>query len=150
MPVGIGCAGRTRENLLAESRLSTDGADGAAPRRTIFVVDDEEMVRTVAAELLRHLGYDVDMASSGEEAVTRIKEGARPDCILLDIVMPGIGGAEALRQIHALAPGIRIVISSGFTDRISAEALADEGASAIISKPYRMEVLGSRLKEILG
>jgi two-component system cell cycle sensor histidine kinase/response regulator CckA len=114
------------------------------------VVDDEEMVRTVAAELLRHLGYDVEMASSGEEAVARIKDGARPDCILLDIVMPGIGGAEALRQIHALAPGIRILISSGFTDRISAESLADEGASAIISKPYRMETLATRLKELLG
>jgi two-component system, cell cycle sensor histidine kinase and response regulator CckA len=141
---------KPRENLLAERMIPPGGADRGSPRKTVFIVDDEEMVRTVAAELLRHLGYDVDMASSGEEAVARIEGGARPDCILLDIVMPGIGGAEALRQIHALAPGIRIVISSGFTDRISAEALADEGASAIISKPYRMEALGSRLKEILG
>ena len=108
------------------------------------------MVRTVAAEILRHLGYDVEMASSGEEAVARIKGGARPDCILLDIVMPGIGGAEALRQIHAIAPGIRVVVSSGFTDRVSAEALTDEGASAFIGKPYRMEALASRLREILG
>ncbi len=149
MPPGYSGA-RTRENPLAERRLRPDGGDGAAPRRTIFVVDDEEMVRTVAAELLHHLGYDVEMASSGEEAVAWIKGGARPDCILLDIVMPGIGGAEALRQIHALAPGIRILISSGFTDRISAESLTDEGASAIISKPYRMETLGTRLKELLG
>jgi CheY-like chemotaxis protein len=136
---------------LAKLQLQANGSGGSAPpRRTVFVVDDEEMVRMVAAEILRHLGYDVEMASSGEEAVGHIKSGARPDCILLDIVMPGIGGAEALRQIHAIAPGIRIVVSSGFTDRVSAESLTGEGAAAFIGKPYRIETLGSRLREILG
>ena len=135
---------------MAKLALQANGSGGPAPRRTVFVVDDEEMVRTVAAEILRHLGYAVELASSGEEAVAHIKSGARPDCILLDIVMPGMGGAEALRQIHAIAPGIRIVISSGFTDRVSAESLTGEGATAFIGKPYRMEALGTRLREILG
>jgi len=135
---------------LAAIHLQPDASGLPKPRRTIFVVDDEEMVRTVAAELLRHLGYDVEVAASGEEAVVRIAEGARPDCILLDVVMPGMGGAEAMRQIRAIAPSLPIVISSGFTDSVSAASMADEGASAIISKPYRMEVLGSRLRELLG
>ena len=119
-------------------------------RRTVFVVDDEEMVRTVAGELLRHLGYDVESASSGEEAVAKIQAGSRPDCVLLDIVMPGIGGAEALRRIHAIAPEVKVVISSGFADRVSSAALTDEGAVDIITKPYRMETLGTRLKELLA
>ncbi|HYJ33501.1 MAG TPA: response regulator [Candidatus Binatia bacterium] len=122
----------------------------AARRRTVYVVDDEEMVRTVAAELLRHLGYDVEMASSGEEAVAHIQQGARPDCVLLDVVMPGMGGAEALRRIRAIAPEIRVVISSGFTDTVSSTSLTDEGAAGIITKPYRMEALGKRLKELLA
>ena len=121
----------------------------AARRRRVYIVDDEEMVRTVAGELLRHLGYDVEMASSGEEAVAHIQSGARPDCVLLDVVMPGMGGAEALRRIHAIAPEIKVVISSGFTDRVSSASLTDEGAAGIITKPYRMETLGSRLREIL-
>ena len=124
--------------------------DGGSRRHTVYIVDDEEMVRAVASELLRHLGYDVESASSGEEAVARIQSGARPDCVLLDVVMPGIGGAEALRRIHAIAPEVKIVISSGFTDRVSSESLADEGAAGIISKPYRMETLGSRLRELLA
>lgn len=103
----------------------------------------------VAAELLKHLGYNVEMASSGEEAVARIQSGARPDCVLLDVVMPGMGGAEALRRIRAIAPEIKIVISSGFTDRVSSTSLSEEGAAGIINKPYRMETLGTRLKEIL-
>lgn len=119
-------------------------------RRTVFVVDDEEMVRTVAGELLKHLGYEVESASSGEEAVKKIESGARPDCVLLDIVMPGIGGAEALRRIRAIAPEVKVVISSGFADRVSSASLTDEGAAGIISKPYRMETLGQRLKELLA
>jgi two-component system cell cycle sensor histidine kinase/response regulator CckA len=126
-------------------------AGGVNPgRRTVFIVDDEEMVRTVAGELLRHLGYDVEMASSGEEAVERIQSGGRPSCVLLDVIMPGIGGAEAMRRIRAIAPDLPIVISSGFADHASASTLADGGATGFISKPYRIEALGLKLKEILG
>ena len=127
------------------------GASGGTPTgRTVLVVDDEEMVRTVAGELLRHLGYEVELASSGEEAVARIQSGARPACILLDVIMPGIGGAEAMRRIHAIAPDLPILVSSGFADHASAISLSDGGGAGFISKPYRMDALGSKLKEILG
>ena len=132
-----------------EASLSSDDQERAQRPRTVYVVDDEEMVRTVASELLRHLGYAVESASSGEEAIAYIEAGARPDCVLLDVVMPGMGGAEALRRIRALAPEIKVVISSGFTDRVSSASLVDEGAAGIITKPYRMETLGSRLRELL-
>ena len=129
--------------------MDTNPEKVAARRRTVYIVDDEEMVRTVAAELLKHLGYDVELASSGEEAVARIEKRSRPDCVLLDVVMPGMGGAEALRRIRAIAPEIKVVISSGFTDTVSSASLTDEGAAGIITKPYRMEALGTRLREIL-
>src|SRR5262249_13558453 len=129
-------------NAMDHHQLGNDGPAPSSQRRVVFVVDDEEMIRTVAKEMLRHLGYDVEVASSGEEGVERIQAGARPDCILLDVVMPGIGGAEALRRIHAIAPEVRVLISSGFTDRVSSASLSDEGATAIITKPYRMETLG--------
>jgi two-component system cell cycle sensor histidine kinase/response regulator CckA len=130
--------------------LIPDREGNAERRRRVYVVDDEEMVRTVAAELLRHLGYEVEMAASGEEAVEHIERGARPDCVLLDVVMPGMGGAETLRRIREVAPEIVVVISSGFTDRVSSESLTSQGAAGIITKPYRMETLGSRLRELLA
>lgn len=130
--------------------MGANSEGNAARRRKVYIVDDEEMVRTVAAELLKHLGYDVEMAASGEEAVRHIQQGARPDCVLLDVVMPGMGGAEALRQIRAIAPDVKVVISSGFTDRVSSAALEEQGAAGIITKPYRMETLGSRLRELLA
>ncbi len=135
---------------MEHSHLHSGGSGVAPTRRTVLIVDDEEMVRKVAGELLRHLGYEVELASSGEEAVARIQSGARPSCILLDVIMPGIGGAEAMRRIRSIAPDLPIVISSGFADHDSATSLSDGGAAGFISKPYRMEALGSKLKEILG
>jgi two-component system cell cycle sensor histidine kinase/response regulator CckA len=135
---------------LEYSHLHSESSGVAPTRRTVLVVDDEEMVRTVAAELLRHLGYEVEMASSGEDAVARIQSGARPACVLLDVIMPGIGGAEAMRRILSIAPDLPILISSGFADHASAKSLSDGGAAGFISKPYRMDALGSKLREILG
>lgn len=95
------------------------------------------------------LGYDSAAASNGE-AVEKIRAGLRPDLVLLDIVMPGMGGVEAFRSIRRLVPGIRVLLSSGFTDPQGAAILFDEGLNGIISKPYRMENLNARIREVLG
>jgi CheY-like chemotaxis protein len=60
---------------------------------TVLVVDDEEPVRQVASAILSFLGYSVLTSASGDEAVTCLREGARPDVVLLDIIMPGIPDA---------------------------------------------------------
>jgi len=119
-------------------------------RRTVLIVDDEELVRFVTQELLACLGYDVEVASTGEEALEQIRAGLRPDLILLDIVMPGMGGVEAFRRIHKIAPDIPVLLSSGFTDPESAATLLNEGLVGVISKPYRMENLSARIKEVIG
>ena len=119
-------------------------------RRTIFIVDDEELLRGVTLELLGYLGYEAAVASTGEEAVERIRDGFRPDIVLLDVVMPGIGGVEAFRRIRQLAPEIPILLTSGFTDPDAASSLLEEGLNGIIPKPYRMEILGARIREILA
>jgi len=119
-------------------------------KATVLVVDDEELVRYVTQELLTCLGYDSVAASNGEEAVEKIRAGLRPDLVLLDIVMPGMGGIEAFRSIRTLVPSIPVLLSSGFTDPQAAAALLNEGLNGIISKPYRMESLSARIREVLG
>ncbi|HKQ18304.1 MAG TPA: response regulator [Candidatus Eisenbacteria bacterium] len=119
-------------------------------KATVLVVDDEELVRTVTQELLGCLGYDSAAATSGEEAVELVRGGLRPDLVLLDVVMPGMGGIEAFRRLRELVPGIPVLISSGFTDSTAAAELMDEGLNGIITKPYRMENLSDRIKEVLG
>jgi two-component system, cell cycle sensor histidine kinase and response regulator CckA len=117
---------------------------------TVLVVDDEELVRYVTQELLSCLGYDFVAASNGEEAVETIRAGLRPDLVLLDVVMPGMGGVETFRRIRKLVPGIPVLLSSGFTDPEAAATLMAEGLNGIIPKPYRMESLSARIREVLG
>lgn len=119
-------------------------------RATVLVVDDEELVRCVTQELLGCLGYDAVAAATGEEAVELVRGGLRPDLVLLDVVMPGMGGIEAFRKLRELAPGIPVLLSSGFTDSKAAAELMEEGLNGIITKPYRMESLSDRIKEVLG
>jgi CheY-like chemotaxis protein len=141
-----------RRNDLGNSTSQTISAPkGPLGRRaTVLVVDDEELVRYVTQELLTCLGYDSVAASSGEEAVEKIRAGLRPDLVLLDIVMAGMGGVEAFRSIRRMVPSIPVLLSSGFTDPEAAAMLRNEGLNGVISKPYRMESLSARIREVLG
>jgi len=132
------------------SRSATATAESTGRRFTVLVVDDEELVRYVTQELLACLGYDTAVASTGEEAVERIRAGFRPDLVLMDIVMPGMGGIEAFRRLRQIAPGLKVLLSSGFTDPQATAALLNEGLSGVITKPYRMENLSARVREVLG
>jgi len=132
------------------SRSATLSKEATGRRFTVLVVDDEELVRYVTQELLACLGYDTTSASTGEEAVEKIRAGFRPDLVLMDVVMPGMGGIEAFRRLRQLAPGIKVLLSSGFTDPQAAAVLLNEGLNGIITKPYRMENLSARIREVLG
>lgn len=126
------------------------GSSNGTERHCVLVVDDEEPIRAVAAEMLEYLGYDVMTERSGEAALERIGSGARPNLVILDVVMPGIGGVETFRRLRRLVPGLRVVFSSGFSDRSAFDALAAEGASGFIVKPYLLEVLAERIRTLLG
>jgi CheY-like chemotaxis protein len=113
-------------------------------------VDDEEPIRAVAADMLEYLGYEVMTERTGEAALERIASGARPNLVILDVVMPGIGGIETFRRLRRFVPNLRVVFSSGFSDRSAYDALAAEGASGFIVKPYLLEVLAERIRTLLG
>ena len=142
---------KRRNDLGKAASESTAASKESTGRRfTVLVVDDEEPIRHVTQELLGCLGYDSVAAATGEEAVERIRAGLRPDLVLLDIVMPGMGGVEAFRRIHQIAPGIPVLLSSGFTDPEAAATLRNEGLNGVIAKPYHMESLNARIREVLG
>jgi PAS domain S-box-containing protein len=126
----------------------TEGASGAVvgPETTevvrgagrILVVDDEEVVRGAAAAMLRHLGYDVVALSDGEEAVLYYRHfGDRIDLVLLDMVMPKMGGRECLKALREIDPNVRVVLSTGFGLNEAAQTILDEGAIGFAQKPYR-------------
>ncbi|MCK6460351.1 MAG: response regulator [Planctomycetes bacterium] len=104
----------------------------------ILVVDDEEVVRTAAAAMLRHLGYEVVALADGEEAVLYYRHfGDRIDLVLLDMVMPKMGGRETLKALREVNPGVKVVLSTGFGLNEAAQTILDEGAIGFAQKPYR-------------
>ncbi len=113
---------------------------------TVLVVDDEEVIRCTADEMLTTLGYEVLLAEDGQEAVEIYRDhGERIDVVMLDMVMPRLGGAETFQAIRAMDPAARIVVSSGFTRGAAVEALREEGLSGYVKKPFTIAELSHRI-----
>jgi len=130
----------------SRSDTETNSVAPVKPGATILVVDDEEPVLRVAEEILSYLGFRVETARSGEEALERVAKGLAPDLILLDVVLPGMGGVETFARIRRIAPKIPILMTSGYANRTSIEWLMDEGASGFLAKPYGIETLSERIR----
>ncbi|MGE0432444.1 MAG: PAS domain S-box protein [Planctomycetota bacterium] len=115
---------------------------------TVLLVEDEAMVRKLTTRILSRLGYRILQASDGEEAL-RVMAQAGPDAIDLlvtDVVMPRMGGRELARRIRDLRPGLRVLFVSGYSD----EAIAMDEPSAFLQKPFTMQLLAQRIRELLG
>jgi signal transduction histidine kinase/CheY-like chemotaxis protein len=106
---------------------------------TILVVDDVEEQRTIASKFLKHLGYTVETASSGEEAVEYMDSNGA-DLVVLDMIMPpGIDGFETYKQLIARHPDQKAIIASGFSETDRVKKAQHLGAGRYVKKPYTME-----------
>nr|WP_306672131.1 response regulator [Geothrix sp. SG10] len=118
---------------------------------TILVVDDEPIIRDLARIALEQGGFRVLEARDGLEAVELFRTGREAvDLVLLDMIMPRMGGAEAFRLIRHLAPGVPILLTSGYTQVESLEGLADLPPDGFLQKPFRVRQLVTRAREVLG
>ncbi|MBN2530053.1 MAG: response regulator [Deltaproteobacteria bacterium] len=117
---------------------------------TVLVVDDEAMLRKAIHRLLKRLGYTVLEASSGDEAVTLAKEYEGPIHItLLDMIMPGLDGMDAYRQLKEQYPTMEVIVMSGYDRETYGDALIDAGAGAFMQKPVPMDRIASEIRRIL-
>ncbi len=117
---------------------------------TILVADDEDSVRMVAERILAQLGYQVLVAPNGDQALEIFRrEGRGIDLVILDMVMPGMGGAETYHKLREIDPEARVLLSSGYCLDEEAQELMAAGARGFIQKPYRIAALSHQLAEIL-
>ncbi|OVE81829.1 hypothetical protein BVY04_02335 [bacterium M21] len=117
----------------------------------VLLVDDEEIIRSMASMMLENLGYRVTLAQDGLEALEIYQEqGADIDLVLLDMVMPNKDGAETFRELKRMQPNVRVVLCSGFSREQSIDELLDEGACGFVQKPYRRAVLSVALAQANG
>jgi two-component system cell cycle sensor histidine kinase/response regulator CckA len=114
-------------------------------RGVVLVVDDEEVVRTTAGQMLASLGFEPALVAGGREALEWLDRSPPPTAILLDMAMPGMDGRACFREMRARHPTLRVVLSSGFTRSVRVEELLAEGAVAFVEKPYRTADLARAL-----
>ncbi|MHC4885430.1 MAG: ABC transporter substrate-binding protein [Planctomycetota bacterium] len=116
----------------------------------ILLVDDEEVVRNMAGDMLRELGYRVTLCSDGEEAVARYRKAWQSiDLVILDMVMPKLDGRAAYLAMRDINPDIRAILSSGYSLNQQAQAILEEGVQAFIQKPFQEAELSKAIREIL-
>ncbi len=117
---------------------------------TILVIDDEEIIRITAQLILTSLGYEVILAENGLEGLNIYKEKQNDiDMIILDMIMPVMGGREALAKIRELNDSIPILISSGFAKEEDLEDISNLGIAGFLNKPFRKLQLAEKISEIL-
>jgi len=104
----------------------------------------------VVGEVLEMLGYKVFVARNGRDAVNLYEEKkAVIDLVILDMIMPELGGGETLDALKKINPGVTVILSSGYSLHGEASRIVERGCSAFIHKPFRVKDLSLKLREVL-
>ena len=115
---------------------------------TILIVDDDPVQRRVISQLLKSLGYEVEVVDSGEEALSSIKTRDF-NLLILDMVMNGMDGTETFRQILRLNPNQKAIIVSGYAVSQRVQNALGLGAGAFLPKPLKMGELAISVRKVL-
>ncbi|UCD87962.1 MAG: response regulator [Desulfobacterales bacterium] len=113
----------------------------------LLLVDDEEDFISALAERLRIRNYDTSLATSGEAAMLLIQQD-RPDIVILDLKMPGMGGMQTLKQIKAKDPTIDVIMVTGSVDSKVGESALSAGANDHLVKPFDIKNLVEKIQDI--
>ena len=117
---------------------------------TILLVDDEELIIDVGGEILKFLGYTVFLARSGKEAIEIYKEKQDTiDLVMLDMIMPDMGGGKAYDILKKINPDIKVLLSSGYSINGQAQEIMEHGCDGFIQKPFSIEQISHKIKELL-
>ena len=118
---------------------------------TIILVDDEEMVLDVGVKMLENLGYTVLKAKGGREAVEVYNENkSEVDMVILDMIMPEMGGGEAYDRMKEINSRVKVLLSSGYSIDGQASEILSRGCDGFIQKPFSVKELSGRVREVLA
>jgi PAS domain S-box-containing protein len=117
---------------------------------TVLFVDDEYMIVEVGQTMLEKLGYRVLTTGSGKEALDLYeKQKGEIDLVILDMIMPGIGGGETFDRLKVINGNVKVLLSSGYSIDGQAKEILDRGCSGFIQKPFSIEELSRKVREVL-
>ena len=140
---------------LTDNREAQAPALPVAPVRpgtgSLLLVDDEQMIREMAGQMLKGMGYTVATCRDGQEAVEYyLEHHVEIDLVILDMIMPRLNGREAFLLMRQVNPGVRALLASGFSADGEAQEVLKLGIRGFVQKPFRMAELSARIQEALG
>jgi CheY-like chemotaxis protein len=121
----------------------------------VLVMDDEEMLRNLADQMLNRLGYDIETAKNGSEAIELYKQamnaGKPFDAVILDLTIKGgMGGKGAVKALLKIDPQVKAIVASGYSNDPVITDFKQYGFMDALVKPHTMEDLGNALDKIMG
>ena len=114
----------------------------------VLLVDDDELIQSSVQALLEALGHTANLASSGEAALAALEGGLVPDAVILDMNMPGLGGAGTLPRLRALLPRVPVLLSTGRADQAALELARAYPEVALLPKPFALKELRQCLERV--
>ena len=135
---------RTVEFMIAPA-TEKPGAD------TVLVVDDEEVIRLLCADMVERLGYKSVTAVDGQEGVEIFRHDPRRiACVLLDLTMPRMDGMTALIEMRKIRPDVKVILSTGYDAQEATQRFVGHGLAGYLQKPYRQDALRAMVERVLA
>jgi CheY-like chemotaxis protein len=114
----------------------------------VLLVDDDELIQASTAQLLELLGHHPTVTSRAEEALAMLEQGLPVDVMILDLNMPGLGGAAALPRVRALRPELTVLLATGRADQKAMDLVHSLSKVILLAKPFSLVDLQVQLKAI--
>ncbi len=131
---------------ITSSEVSTKAVQSKLHVGKILVVDDEDPVRNVISMSLKHLGFEVELANSGIQAIEKFNEFSDYDLVILDMLMPKMSGDQAFFKLKEINPNIKVLVISGYSSEESVQKILDNGGKGFLHKPFTIEELEEKIK----
>jgi PAS domain S-box-containing protein len=130
-----------------ETRAASRKEPSRVPLK-VLLVDDDELIQNSMQAVLEILGHTVAPALSGEEALACLEAGFQPDLVILDMNMPGLGGAGTLPRLRALRPTVPVLLATGRADQTALNLVEAHPGVTLLSKPFGMKELQQQLEQV--
>ena len=118
---------------------------------TILLVDDEEIILSVADEMIQALGYNVLTAADGQAAIATYEaEKDKIGLVVLDLIMPKMGGGDVFDRLKVIDPDVKVLLSSGYSIDGQAAAIMKRGCRGFIQKPFSIQELSQKISQIMA
>ena len=130
--------------------LSNSAEKAGTASGTVLFVEDEETLRTPTSKMLRNMGFSIIEAGDGPAATDLFRvHGSDVDVVLLDLTLPGMSGSDVFTGLRRIRPGVKVILTTAYSEDVAVDALGGQRDWAFIRKPYSVHDLAKLIRDVL-